>query len=72
MFTRYCILLSFIFLSTYALGLEGEKRKAPVDHGMEHPDHIPHHDGKVPIKKVTQDELVFSRKRKKLHHSVVS
>ena len=62
---RYCFLLfCFFFLNIYALNSDSDKKKIPLDHSMEHPDHVPHHGGKDPIKKVTHDEIVFPRKRK--------
>lgn len=64
---RIVILLSsIVFLNSYALlSDEATKKNIPVDAHIDHPDHVPHHGGKDPVKKVTQDEIVFPRKRKK-------
>ncbi len=67
---RFLILICSVFaISSYALVNEGptNKKTLPVDHGhgMEHPDHIPHESGKHPIKKVSHDDGLFSRKKKK-------
>lgn len=65
---RFFALFATLFISTsFALVETGtSKKQMHTDGHIEHPDHIPHnHDGKNPIKKVTHDELVFSRKKKK-------
>lgn len=63
---RYCLpFFCFFFISSYAIVPDLDKKRVPLDHHMEHPDHVPHHGGKDPIKKMTQDEIVFPRKRKK-------
>lgn len=61
------IICSVFAYSTYAMVTDGStnKKTAPVDHGVEHPDHIPHESGKHPIKKVGHDDGLFSRKKKK-------
>lgn len=59
------VICSVLTLNSFALISDDlGKKKAPVDVHMDHPDHVPHHGGKDPIKKVTQDEIVFPRKRK--------
>lgn len=64
---RVFILFCSVFvLNSYAMVNDStSKKKIPIEHGIDHPDHIPHHDGKNPIKKVTHDEIVFPRKKKK-------
>lgn len=65
---RNCALLfSLFFVGTYVLAESANDKKIPVEHGIEHPDHIPHHGGKDPVKKIGQDELVAPRKKKKPH-----
>ena len=66
------IICSLFFINSYALvSNDATKKNTPVDAHIDHPDHVPHHGGKVPVKKVTQDELVFPRKRRKIHRIVV-
>ncbi len=63
---RFLILLfCFSFAGVYAVTETTNSKKA-IDVHVDHPDHVPHnHDGKNPIKKVTHDEIVFPRKKKK-------
>ena len=62
----FIIICSLFVWNSYAMVDDTSgKKQIPIDHGIEHPDHIPHHDGKNPIKKVTHDEIVFPRKKKK-------
>lgn len=64
---RFSLLIcSLFFINSYALvNNDATKKNIPVDAHIDHPDHVPHHGGKDPVKKVTQDEIVFPRKRKK-------
>lgn len=65
---RFFALFATLFISTsFALVETGtSKKQVPTDAHVDHPDHVPHnHGGKDPIKKVTQDELIFPRKKKK-------
>jgi hypothetical protein len=63
---RFLILLfCFSFAGVYAVTETTNSKKA-IDVHVDHPDHVPHnHGGKDPVKKVTQDEIVFPRKKKK-------
>ena len=54
----------FSFIGAYA-ATEGDDNKKASAH-IEHPDHVPHHGGKDPVKKVGHDDGVIPRKRKKL------
>ena len=69
---RVFILACSLFAwNSYALVYDDTtKKQAPIEHGIDHPDHIPHHDNKDPIKKVTHDEIVFPRKKRKIHRLV--
>lgn len=65
MIRLFILVCSLFFINSYALVSNNtENKKIPVDAHIDHPDHVPHHGGKDPIKKVTQDEIVFPRKRK--------
>lgn len=60
------IVCSIIIIPSYALiSGDASKKQIPFDAHLDHPDHVPHHGGKDPIKKVTHDEIVFPRKKKK-------
>ena len=60
------ILFSVFTLHSFALIDEGvDKKKIDTEHGIEHPDHIPHGHEKNPIKKVMHDDGTLPRKRKK-------
>lgn len=64
---RFLILLfCFSFAGVYAVTETSNTKKALTDVHIDHPDHVPHnHGGKDPVKKVTHDEIVFPRKKKK-------
>lgn len=62
---RYCLIfLCFFSLCSYAATSPVDNKKIPIDYHVDHPDHVPHHGWKNPIKKVGQDDIVFPRKRK--------
>lgn len=60
------LICSLFFINSYALvSSDATKKNIPVDAHIDHPDHVPHHGGKDPVKKVLLDEIVFPRKKKK-------
>lgn len=72
MFLRIFITALFIwFVPTYASVGESNSKKIPIDFHVDHPDHVPH-GGKDPIKKTSQDEIVFPRRRKKWKKLVIA
>lgn len=61
------IIFSVITLNSFAFSDdEGGKKKIDTEHGIEHPDHIPHGHEKSPLKKVGHNDGLTPRKRKKL------
>jgi hypothetical protein len=62
---RYCALFfCFFFINSYAVTADTNKKKIPIDYHVDHPDHVPHHGWKNPVKKIGGDDGVFPRKRK--------
>ena len=67
MIRLFIIACSIFTLSSFALIDENMgKKKIETEHGIEHPDHIPHNHQKDPLKKIGNDDGSFPRKRKKL------
>jgi hypothetical protein len=64
---RLLLIISTLFtINSYALiQSDTGKKKIPVDIHLDHPDHVPHHGGKDPIKKISHDDGIIPRKRKK-------
>lgn len=63
---RYILLiLCMVFSAAFAIE-EDRNEKNTKDFHVEHPDHIPHGHEKNPIKKVSHDDGIIPRKRKKL------
>jgi hypothetical protein len=62
---RFLILfICFSFVGAYATTEGNDDKKASAH--IEHPDHIPHGHEKNPIKKVSHDDGLLPRKRRKL------